>query len=65
MSLPGLVLLALVWSGAVWLGARLLSRSLAPSPAQLWCRCFSCRRCSVLAVPLLPARISAEVSRCR
>lgn len=66
MSLPGLLLLALVWSGLVWAGARLLASGLTPRGAQgLWriaAGLVAAPFLLSLIVPALPARIDAPLA---
>lgn len=65
MSLPGLLLLAFVWSGLVWAGARLLAPGLTPRGAQgLWriaAGLVAAPFLLSLVVPALPARIDAPL----
>lgn len=65
MSLPGLLLLALVWTSLVWAGARLLALGLTPRGAQgLWriaAGLVAAPFLLSLIVPALPGRIDAPL----
>lgn len=66
MSLAGLIVLAVCWSGLVWAGGAYLSRGLSPSKAQAVWRSTALLVAAPFAlslvVPSLPARVSAPMA---